>query len=53
MPRSLTLSLLAAALVLTGCANLAPTYEQPAAPVPAAYPDGADGGTLTHLMPMS
>jgi len=38
MPRSLTLSLLAAALVLAGCANLAPTYERPAAPVPATYP---------------
>jgi multidrug efflux system outer membrane protein len=38
MPRSLTLSLVAAALVLAGCANLAPTYERPAAPVPAAYP---------------
>jgi multidrug efflux system outer membrane protein len=41
MPRSLTLSLVAAALVLGGCANLAPTYERPAAPVPAAYPDAA------------
>ena len=41
MPRSLTLSLVAAALVLAGCANLAPTYERPAAPVPAAYPDVA------------
>ena len=41
MPRSLTLSLIAAALVLSGCANLAPTYERPAAPVPAAYPDAA------------
>lgn len=38
MPRSLTLSLVAAALVLAGCANLAPTYERPAAPVPVAYP---------------
>ena len=44
MPRSLTLSLLAAALVLTGCANLAPTYERPAAPVPVAYPDEAQSG---------
>jgi multidrug efflux system outer membrane protein len=35
------LSLVAAALVLAGCANLAPTYERPAAPVPAAYPDVA------------
>lgn len=41
MPRSLTLSLVAAALVLAGCANLAPTYERPAAPVPAAYPGAA------------
>lgn len=41
MPRSLTLSLVAAALVLGGCANLAPTYERPAAPVPAAYPGAA------------
>jgi multidrug efflux system outer membrane protein len=44
MPRSLTLSLVAAALVLAGCVNLAPTYEQPAAPVPATYPGTAPDG---------
>ena len=50
MPRSLTLSLLAAALVLTGCANLAPAYERPATPVPAAYPGAAaDGAAATDI----
>ncbi|MDA8520252.1 AdeC/AdeK/OprM family multidrug efflux complex outer membrane factor [Acidovorax sp. NCPPB 4044] len=42
------LAALAAALVLAGCANLAPTYERPAAPVPQQYPAGgapeASGG---------
>ena len=40
-----TLSVLAAALVLAGCANLAPDYRRPAAPVPqnwAAAPAGAE-----------
>jgi multidrug efflux system outer membrane protein len=32
------LSLSAAALLLAGCVNLAPVYQQPAAPVPAAFP---------------
>jgi multidrug efflux system outer membrane protein len=32
------LSLSAAALLLAGCVNLAPAYQQPAAPVPAAFP---------------
>jgi multidrug efflux system outer membrane protein len=32
------LSLVAAALVLAGCASMAPPYERPAAPVAAAYP---------------
>jgi multidrug efflux system outer membrane protein len=27
-------------LALTGCATLAPTYQRPAPPVPAAWPDG-------------
>lgn len=38
-------TLAAAALaVLAGCANLAPSYERPAAPVPASYP-AADAGS--------
>ncbi|WP_411883707.1 efflux transporter outer membrane subunit [Polaromonas sp. YR568] len=32
------LSLFAAAMLLAGCVNLAPAYQQPAAPVPAAFP---------------
>lgn len=32
------LSLVAAALLLAGCVNLAPAYQQPAAPVPPAFP---------------
>lgn len=31
------LAALTVALMLTGCVNLAPTYERPAAPVPAAF----------------
>lgn len=39
MNRKLQLALGAVSLaVLAGCANLAPTYERPAAPVPAVYP---------------
>lgn len=45
MPRFLPLSLLAAALLLAGCANLAPSYEQPAAPVPSAYSEPSATGT--------
>ena len=33
-----TLTVLAAALLASGCANLAPTYERPALPVPATLP---------------
>lgn len=50
MPRFLPLSLLTAALLLTGCANLAPHYERPAAPVPAAYPAASpNGATVVDL----
>lgn len=45
MPRFLPLSLLAAALLLAGCANLAPSYERPAAPVPSAYSEPSAIGT--------
>lgn len=50
MPRSLNLSLVAAALWLTGCANLAPQYERPAGAVPAAYPGATADGTA-HASP--
>ena len=36
-----SLSALAAALLLAGC-SMIPTYERPAAPVPASFPNGAD-----------
>ncbi len=36
-----SLTILVASLVLAGCASLAPTYQRPAAPVPAAWPQGA------------
>lgn len=49
-PRLTRWCAVAAAASLTACANLAPTYERPAAPVPAAWPQpaspGADAGTL-------
>ena len=38
MRKSFCLLPLAAALLLSGCVNLAPEYERPAAPVPAAWP---------------
>ena len=38
MRKSFCLLPLAAALLLSGCVNLAPDYERPAAPVPAAWP---------------
>src|SRR5690625_7357767 len=37
VPFRLKISTLGAALVLAGC-SLAPTYEQPQAPIPAEYP---------------
>ncbi|WP_426110083.1 efflux transporter outer membrane subunit [Massilia sp. PWRC2] len=37
-PRTLPLAL-AVALALSGCASMAPTYQRPAAPVAAAFPD--------------
>lgn len=39
--RKPNLSLLMLALVLSGCSTLAPTYERPAAPIPATWPTGA------------
>jgi multidrug efflux system outer membrane protein len=39
MSRFIAITTIAAACVLAGCANLAPTYERPAAPVPSTYPD--------------
>ena len=45
MSRSLNLSLMAAALLLAGCANLAPIYERPTSPVPAAYPGATADST--------
>jgi outer membrane protein, multidrug efflux system len=53
MKRFPTLSATAVAAMLlgllAGCANLAPTYERPAAPVPATYPDAADSRPLQPL----
>ncbi|MFN3302362.1 MAG: efflux transporter outer membrane subunit [Roseateles sp.] len=45
------LTILAASLMLTGCASLAPTYERPAAPVAAQWPlpQGAAGTQAADL----
>ena len=43
MPRFPLLTAVALAALLTGCANLAPTYERPAAPVPPTFPDATPG----------
>ncbi len=37
------LAVLAAAALLAACSSMAPTYERPAAPVAAAFPNGAGG----------
>jgi hypothetical protein len=36
-----TSTVFVASLVLASCASLAPPYEQPSAPVPPAWPEGA------------
>jgi len=43
------LTLAFAALLLAGCASMAPSYQRPAAPVPAAFP--ADAGTAASATP--
>ncbi|MBK1688792.1 efflux transporter outer membrane subunit [Rubrivivax gelatinosus] len=46
MNRKIPFALAALTLALAGCANLAPTYERPPAPVPAAFPAaGADAAS--------
>lgn len=47
MSRPLFPLALVAALTLAGCVNLAPDYQQPAAPVPAQWPVSADTGTAS------
>lgn len=47
MSRPLFPLALVAALTLAGCVNLAPDYQQPAAPVPAQWPASADTGTAS------
>lgn len=44
------LSILAAALALTGCMNLAPSYQQPEAPVAQAWPSVAPAGTTVPAL---
>jgi multidrug efflux system outer membrane protein len=47
-----SLSALAAALLLAGCANLAPTHERPAAPVAQAWPaPAASSGAAAAELP--
>lgn len=38
--KRIRLPLVALLIALSGCSTMAPTYEQPAAPVPAAWPEG-------------
>ncbi|MFT3720762.1 efflux transporter outer membrane subunit [Pseudorhodoferax sp.] len=42
---------LAAGLALAGCMNLAPRYEQPVAPIPAAWPAGAQAVEAPQPLP--
>ena len=41
------LGLMSLALLLGGCASMAPPYERPAAPVAATYPDAAPASAST------
>ncbi|WP_298444103.1 efflux transporter outer membrane subunit [uncultured Ferrimonas sp.] len=43
-PRLSLLMPLLSALTLSGCINLAPDYQRPAAPIPAQWPQAADNG---------
>ena len=53
-PRALSaLSLTASALVLAGCANLAPSYTQPVAPVPQAWGERAAVVQTASALPAS
>lgn len=52
MSRILSLSALALACLMAGCTSLAPTYERPAAPVPATYaPSPAAGPADSAAVP--
>lgn len=48
MPKHFSLIALATAAVLSGC-SLIPTYERPAAPVPATYPQASAQGQSTAI----
>lgn len=48
MPKHFSLIAIAAAAVLSGC-SLIPTYERPAAPVPATYPQASAQGQNTAI----
>lgn len=49
----LSAGLLSGALASGGCASMAPKYERPALPVPAALPGGAAGGQATAVPELS
>lgn len=49
--RSIRWPLVAAAAALAGCANLAPPYERPAAPVPAAWPASSNAASTGTAAP--
>ncbi len=52
LPNLSRLTLLASALMLAGCMNLAPTYQRPAAPVPAQLPEAAGAVQAEAAQPM-
>ncbi|PXW91976.1 multidrug efflux system outer membrane protein [Sphaerotilus hippei] len=49
MPRFLSLTIVALASSLVACSNLAPRYEQPAAPIPAAYDETSTSTTTPDI----
>jgi len=55
LSRTLTLSAIALAAWLSGCANLAPTYSRPEAPVPATWQADAApaNGAAAPTVPLS
>lgn len=47
-PSKRMLAPLALAMALSGCMSLAPTYQRPAAPVAASFPDAASGAAASE-----
>ena len=49
MNKMLRLMPLAAALLLAGCVNLAPTYERPASPIEEVWPQDGEAYAVSEM----